>query len=78
LVIDRKSELAHNLAEVKKTIPDSVHLIVVTKTFPLSDAQLLHELGVKEFGENGIKREERKHHLWRVNGIFKDNFRAIN
>jgi len=52
LAIDRKAQLAENLAAVKASIPIDVHLIVVTKTFPLSDAQLLHELGVSEFGEN--------------------------
>ena len=52
MAIDRKAQLAENLAAVKATIPNDVHLIVVTKTFPLSDAQLLHELGVSDFGEN--------------------------
>lgn len=52
MAIDRKTQLADNLAAVKASIPNDVHLIVVTKTFPLSDAQLLHELGVSEFGEN--------------------------
>lgn len=52
MAIDRKAQLAENLAAVKASIPNEVHLIVVTKTFPLSDAQLLHELGVSEFGEN--------------------------
>ncbi len=52
MAIDRKAQLAENLAAVKASIPNDVHLIVVTKTFPLSDAQLLHELGVSEFGEN--------------------------
>ncbi len=52
MAIDRKAQLAENLAAVKASIPNDVHLIVVTKTFPLSDAQLLHELGVSDFGEN--------------------------
>ena len=52
MAIDRKAQLAENLAAVKASIPNDVHLIVVTKTFPLSDAQLLHDLGVLEFGEN--------------------------
>lgn len=52
MALDRKAELSKNLAAVKATIPDNVHLIVVTKTFPLSDAKLLHDLGVTEFGEN--------------------------
>ena len=49
---ERKKELAINLAKVKESIPEGVHLIVVTKTFPSCDVQLLHELGVSEFGEN--------------------------
>lgn len=52
MVIERKTQLAKNLAAVKASIPAEVHLIVVTKTFPLSDVQLLHELGVLEYGEN--------------------------
>jgi pyridoxal phosphate enzyme (YggS family) len=32
--------------------PDEVTLIVVTKTFPASDVQILHDLGVRDFGEN--------------------------
>ena len=52
MAIDRRTELATNLAAIKESIPEGVHLIVVTKTFPLSDVQILHELGVSEFGEN--------------------------
>ena len=52
MAIDRRTELATNLAVLKESIPTGVHLIVVTKTFPLSDVQILHELGVSEFGEN--------------------------
>lgn len=52
MALDRKSEIAQNLTAVKATIPANVHLIVVTKTFPLSDVQILHDLGVSEFGEN--------------------------
>jgi len=48
----RKAELAQNLAKIKAEIPSQVHLIVVTKTFPLSDVEILHQLGVAEFGEN--------------------------
>lgn len=52
MAIDRRTELATNLAAIKESITTGVHLIVVTKTFPLSDVQILHELGVSEFGEN--------------------------
>lgn len=52
MALDRRAELAANLAEIKGQIGDGIHLIVVTKTFPLSDVEILHELGVSEFGEN--------------------------
>jgi pyridoxal phosphate enzyme (YggS family) len=77
LALDRKAELAQNLAEIKATIPDSVHLIVVTKTFPLSDAQLLHELGVTEFGENRDQEGREKAPLvpgkWHFQGQLQSN-----
>jgi pyridoxal phosphate enzyme (YggS family) len=77
LALDRKAELAQNLAEVKVTIPDSVHLIVVTKTFPLSDAQLLHELGVIEFGENrdqeGREKAPQVPGKWHFQGQLQSN-----
>ncbi len=52
MAIDRKAELATNLANIKSQIPEGVHLIVVTKTFPVSDVEILRELGCSEFGEN--------------------------
>lgn len=77
MAIDRRTELANNLAEVRSTIPDSVHLIVVTKTFPLSDAQLLHELGVTEFGENRDQEGREKAPLvpgkWHFQGQLQSN-----
>ena len=77
MALDRKAELAHNLAAVKATIPNNVHLIVVTKTFPLSDAQLLHELGVAEFGENRDQEGKEKaplvHGKWHFQGQLQSN-----
>lgn len=51
--MNRRDELAENLASVQARIksPD-VTLIVVTKTYPASDVQILSELGVKDFAEN--------------------------
>jgi pyridoxal phosphate enzyme (YggS family) len=59
---DRKTEIARNLQEVKeRTIsaaqsvnrdPNEIQLIVVTKTFPISDIEILRELGEMNFGEN--------------------------
>ena len=59
---DRKAEIAQNLQEVKERIigaaksvnrdPNEIELIVVTKTFPISDIEILRELGESNFGEN--------------------------
>jgi pyridoxal phosphate enzyme (YggS family) len=58
----RKLELEQNLNEVKQRIataaksagrnPADINLIVVTKTFPITDAEILVELGEINFGEN--------------------------
>ncbi len=45
MALTRSQELAENLAELKSKIPGDVHLIAVTKTFPLSDVEILHKLG---------------------------------
>jgi pyridoxal phosphate enzyme (YggS family) len=58
----RKAEIAGNLQEVKERInlaaqstnrdPAEIELIVVTKTFPISDIEILRDLGELNFGEN--------------------------
>jgi pyridoxal phosphate enzyme (YggS family) len=58
----RRTELAANLAAVDERIRnaceaaarprDAVTLVVVTKTWPASDAALLRDLGVTDLGEN--------------------------
>lgn len=58
----RKTQIAENLQEVKERItraahsvnrdPAEINLIVVTKTFPISDIEILRELGESNFGEN--------------------------
>ena len=59
---DRRAEIAQGLADVRDRItraargagrdPDSVTLVVVTKTFPVQDVRLLASLGVRDVGEN--------------------------
>ena len=54
--LDRKEELASSLSDVQSRIQeaasrasrkkDDVTLVVVTKTYPVSDVQILHRLGV--------------------------------
>lgn len=58
----RGAELAEGLSEVQARIesasrsvhrdPHDITLVVVTKTWPVSDLALLHELGVSDFAEN--------------------------
>jgi pyridoxal phosphate enzyme (YggS family) len=50
--IERKREIADALASVRSEIPNYVTLIVVTKTFPVSDVEILYGLGERNFGEN--------------------------
>ena len=59
---NRRDEITRNLQEVKERIssaaktagrdPAEIQLIVVTKTFPISDIEILRELGESNFGEN--------------------------
>jgi pyridoxal phosphate enzyme (YggS family) len=60
--MDRRAELQHNLEAVRDRIagaaaaagrdPADVDLVVVTKTYPASDVDLLADLGVRHVGEN--------------------------
>ena len=69
--MDRKLELESNLHEVQAEIRQAcaaanrnysdVTLIVVTKTWPTSDMNLLAELGVTDVGENRDQEAKPKH-----------------
>lgn len=49
----RAVEIEGNLKSIQEEIaPYSPTLIVVTKTYPVSDVQILRDLGVENFGEN--------------------------
>jgi pyridoxal phosphate enzyme (YggS family) len=58
----RREELAANLAQLRQRMTaaclsagrrvDEVHLIAVTKTWPVEDVRILRDLGVRDFGEN--------------------------
>lgn len=60
--MNRRQEIEENLNQVRKKIaeaasksgrnPDDINLIVVTKTFPILDLEILYSLGLREFGEN--------------------------
>lgn len=71
--MNRHDELATNLAAVQARITNpEITLIVVTKTYPVSDVQILHELGVRNFGENrneeGLEKSSAIEATWHYQG----------
>ena len=83
----RTEEIAHNLAQVREKIRVSaqashrdisaIELIAVTKTFPVSDAQILHDLGIRDFGENrdseGAAKSQEIQGRWHFQGQIQGN-----
>jgi pyridoxal phosphate enzyme (YggS family) len=68
--VTRELEIAQNLAKVRERIAkaaassdrnlEEITLIAVTKNFPVSDAQILYELGIRDMGENRDEEGARK------------------
>ena len=66
----RAEEIASRVADVQRRIaaaaarsgraPESVLLVAVGKTYPLSDLLLAHAAGVRAFGENRVQEAEEK------------------
>ena len=60
--MSRVDEISANLEKVKEQIKlaaasanrlsEDITLVVVTKTFPVSDIEILYSLGIRDFGEN--------------------------
>lgn len=74
----RLEELSANLAIVESEIaPYQPTLIVVTKTYPLSDVEILHKLGVRNFGENrsseGLEKSAAIDATWHFQGQIQGN-----
>jgi pyridoxal phosphate enzyme (YggS family) len=75
----RRDELAANLADVRSRIdaaaraagrdPSSVTLVVVTKTWPASDVELLAGLGVVDVAENRDQEARPKHDVLAALGL---------
>lgn len=69
--MDRKQELLKNLNSVSKRILASctlakrdqseISLIAVTKNFPASDIEILHNIGIEHVGENKDQEASSKH-----------------
>jgi pyridoxal phosphate enzyme (YggS family) len=79
--MNRRDQILENLqtiqSKIAKVADHQVTLIAVTKTFPVSDAQILHELGVREFGENRDSEGSEKSALvpgtWHFQGQIQSN-----
>jgi pyridoxal phosphate enzyme (YggS family) len=84
---DRKAELSRSLADVQGRIleatsrasrkSEEVTLIAVTKTYPASDVEILHQLGVTDFGENrsaeGLEKSALVSAHWHFQGQIQSN-----
>jgi pyridoxal phosphate enzyme (YggS family) len=73
---NRREELEANLRGVEAEIaPFSPTLIAVTKTYPISDAEILYSLGVRNFGENrsdeGLSKSEVVEGAWHYQGAIQ-------
>lgn len=85
--LDRKTELSRSLTDVRNRAsaaatkasrkPEDVTLVVVTKTYPVSDVEILHGLGVTDFGENrsaeGLEKSSLIHGHWHFQGQIQSN-----
>lgn len=56
---DVQSRIAKAAHDSKRSL-DEITLIAVTKTYPASDVAILHELGVRNFGENRTEEGSEK------------------
>lgn len=75
----RLSQIASALTDVRSRIPSHVTLIVVTKTFPISDVEILYQLGERNFGENRDSEGSEKSlqlpedSIWHFQGALQSN-----
>lgn len=73
---DRRQELENNLRSVEAEVSSYAPiLIVVTKTYPVSDVEILASLGVRNFGENrsdeGLAKFEMVDAHWHYQGAIQ-------
>jgi pyridoxal phosphate enzyme (YggS family) len=79
--MNRIEEISENLeivrSKIAKVANHEVTLIAVTKTFPVTDAQILHDLGVRDFGENrdaeGAEKSAVVPGTWHFQGQIQSN-----
>ena len=85
--VDRRAELSRSLSDVQARIinatarvsrkTEEVTLVAVTKTYPISDVVILHQLGVTHFGENrnaeGLEKSALVSAHWHFQGQIQSN-----
>ena len=87
--MSRVDEISGNLEKVKEQIKlaaasasrlfEDITLVVVTKTFPVSDIEILYSLGIRDFGENRDQEASEKVGLlpmdvrWHFQGQIQSN-----
>ena len=85
--VDRKAELSRSLSDVQTRIHEAasrasrqteeITLVAVTKTYPISDVEMLHQLGVTNFGENrsaeGLEKSSLVPAQWHFQGQIQSN-----
>ena len=87
--MSRVDEISGNLEKVKEQIKlaaasanrlsEDITLVVVTKTFPVSDIEILYSLGIRDFGENRDQEASAKVRLlpkdvrWHFQGQIQSN-----
>lgn len=86
-MISRADEISSNLDSVRSRIAqaakrggrnrEEITLIAVTKTYPATDAEILHKLGVKDFAENrdreGVEKSAIVPGRWHFQGQIQSN-----
>lgn len=53
-------DIAENLKNIRKTLPDDVTLVAISKTKPVQDIQKAYDAGQRIFGENKIQEMTKK------------------
>lgn len=49
-----------NIEKIRKTIPENVKLLAVSKTKPLEDLEEAYQVGIRDFGENKVQEMMKK------------------
>ena len=63
-LIIRKNKLQKNWQDLVADVGDEKKIIAVSKNYPLSDLLILHQLGVRKFGENKVQELSEKAAHW--------------